>query len=78
MLDALKLIRGVGESLGVKSPYYQKQIDAQTVPGFADAVMVLTGKAVGIQDAVVLGVRLGVYLEIKNEEARRLQKMMES
>ena len=77
MFDATKIIHGTGESLNKNNPYFDRQIAAQITPGFDDAVLLISTKAKGIQDAVLLGVRLGVYLEIKNEEVRKLKKMID-
>ena len=78
MFDAVKIAQGTADSLNKNSPYYERQIAALMTPGFDDTVLMVATKARGVQDAVLLGVRLGVYLEIKNEELRKLKKLIDS
>jgi hypothetical protein len=76
MVEATNLVKGIWESLKPSNPYYEKQVAVQQVGGLSDAVMMVSINATDLHNAVLLGVRLGVYLEARNEELNKIQRML--
>jgi hypothetical protein len=73
IINTRNIINATAASLSTSSPYYDTQLAVQNIPGLEMATLAVASKSNGVQDAVILGVRLGVYLALRQVEIDRLK-----
>jgi hypothetical protein len=75
LLEGMKLLESITETLRKGSEHYETQVDVQMIPGGAEAIGIMAARY-SIDPAIIrLGVQMGVYLHIRVEENRRLANL---
>ena len=76
LLEPLKLLEGVTETLKKGSEHYETQLGIQLIPGVPEAINIM---AINYKtDPAILrcGVQMGVYLHMRLIENQKLEKLM--
>jgi len=76
LLEGLKILEAITETLHKGNNHYEEQVQVQLIPGAAEAIGIMAAKY-GVDVAILrLGVQMGVYLHIRQQENDKLEKLL--
>lgn len=76
IIESLKILESTTKSLNKSSEYYERQLEATSIPGVDAAVQIVALNEKVTPAIIYLGIRMGVYLAIRVEENHRLENLL--
>jgi len=76
LIESLKILEAVTKTLQKGEEHYETQLGVNMIPG-VDGALLIMAKNYKVDPAILrLGVQMGVYLHIRQQENERLEKLL--